>query len=101
MAKATKTKAAPATKAAAAKPARKAEKAAAAAKAEVPPYSIALAAPGDDVPENGRRIGCPNCGAKHDVVPADPRPGQGGTWSVPDFQCLAPCGYTAAVFPVG
>lgn len=65
-----------------------------------PEFSISLAKPGDDVPEGGRRFGCPDCGAKHDIVRTDAAPGQGGTWSVPDFACLAPCGYSAVSQPV-
>src|SRR5260221_6383953 len=67
---------------------------------EVPQFSIALSAPGEDIPAGARRLSCPDCGAKHDVVRNDVAPGQGGTWSVPDFKCLAPCGYQAASQPV-
>lgn len=64
-------------------------------------YEIALSTPGEDVPQNGRRMGCPSCGAKHDFVRPEHQAGQGGTWTVPDFKCLAPCGYEVVALPVG
>lgn len=109
MAKATPTKKPPAKR----KPAAPKAAAAAAAPAEEqaperaelpqipkPQFSIALAHPGEDVPEGGRRFGCPSCGAKHDVVRTDVAPGQGGTWALQDFKCAADCGYSAATQPV-
>lgn len=67
---------------------------------EATPFSIALAQPGEDIPDGGRRVSCPDCGAKHDVVRTDVAPGQGGTWTVPAFTCAAGCGFQRAGFPV-
>lgn len=67
---------------------------------ERPQFEFGLSQPGEDVPDGARRFGCPDCGQKHDVVNTRAVPGQGGTWSVPDFKCLAGCGYSAAVQPV-
>lgn len=64
------------------------------------PFSIGLASPGEDVPDGGRRVSCPDCGAKHDVVRTDVAPGQGGTWTVPAFTCAAGCGFQRTDFPV-
>lgn len=68
---------------------------------EVQPFEIALSTPGEDIPDGGRRLGCPSCGAKHDFVKAGHQAGQGGTWTVPNFKCLAPCGYEVPALPVG
>lgn len=87
-----------ATKAAKAPPAPTA--ATAVTEAELPPFSIALAQPGEDLPDGARRFPCPNCGAKHDAVRTDERGGQAGTWTVPQFTCVAGCGYAATSFPV-
>ncbi|SRR6266851_7134637 len=65
-----------------------------------PQYSFGLSQPGEDIPDGARRLSCPNCGAKHDVIRSDNVPGQAGTWSVPDFKCVAGCGYSAPVQPV-
>jgi len=64
------------------------------------PFSIGLSEPGGDVPDGARRMSCPACGAKHDVACSDIPSGQGGTWSVPMFRCVAGCGYTAVNQPV-
>lgn len=63
-------------------------------------FSIGLSEPGADIPDGARRVSCPDCGAKHDVARSDVAPGQGGTWTVPQFTCAAGCGYAHTDFPV-